>query len=365
MNLTDEQKRLLWLSAAEVTASRVDALVAQYGSAVEVWKAWRKSDGPTFVGKAQKILKAYETDDQLSLLIDRLEKNHVHLLFRDHEQYPALLDEIEDPPYLLYYAGSLQCLKQPCVAIVGTRTPSDYGRHMAYQLAKDLAAAGVTIISGLARGIDSAAHQGALDAGGCTVGIMGSGINKPYPSEHTPMLRRIASQNGAVISEYPLDAPPMPFHFPYRNRIISGCSVASIFVEGRIKSGGMHTVSSALDQGREVFAVPGQTGYIGAEGPLAIMREGARVITCAEDVLEDLSLISIKARKKPRQTPLLSLTHEQRLIVKALRVQPMTIDDLSQKTGLKADQLITELSIMEIDGLIIREAGSSYALPSR
>lgn len=364
MNLTDEQKRLLWLSSAEVSASRVDALIAEYGSAVEVWKAWRKPSGPTFVGKAQKVLKAYETDDQLSELIDRLEKNHVHLLFRDHQDYPDLLREIENPPYLLYYAGSLACLKKPCVAIVGTRTPSDYGRHMAYQLAKDLTAAGVTIISGLARGIDSAAHQGALDAGGSTVGIMGSGINNPYPAENTPMLRRIVGQKGVVFSEYPLDSTPMPFHFPYRNRIISGCSIASIFVEGRIQSGGMHTVSSALDQGREVFAVPGQTGYIGAEGPLAIMREGARLITCADDVLEDLSLKRITARQKPKQT-IPSLTEEQRIIVRALRIQPMNIDDLSQKTGLSSDQLITELSIMEIDGLVIREAGSSFALPSR
>ena len=260
MELSMEQRCLLWLSSAEVSASRVAELISQYGSAQAVWEGFLTSKCPRFMPKCKKLLNDLYSDQKIDEQIKQLEEKHVHLLFADDEAYPSLLRGISNPPYLLYYAGQLECLQKPSVAIVGTRTPSEYGRHMAAKLASGLCEAGVTVVSGLARGIDYAAHQGALAAQGSTAGILGSGINRPYPSEHIPLLRQIARNNGVIISEYPLDATPLPFHFPYRNRIISGCCVGTIFVEGRIKSGGMHTVTSALDQGREVFAVPGQTG---------------------------------------------------------------------------------------------------------
>lgn len=364
MALTMEQRCLLWLSTAEVSAAHTDALMAQYGSACAVWENYQKNNGPRFTPKCKKILDEYYSENKIDDLIVQLEQKHVHLLFREDASYPALLREINDSPYLLYYAGNLSCLQNPCIAIVGTRTPSDYGRHMAGKIAKGLCEAGITVISGLARGIDYAAHQGALLADGSTVGVLGSGINNPYPSEHTPLLRQIAKGKGLIFSEYPLDAPPVPFHFPYRNRIISGCCIGTVFVEGRLKSGGMHTVTSALDQGREVFAVPGQTGYIGAEGPLAIMRDGARLVTSAEDVLEDLSLLPLyRAKPSVKADPLLPIV--QQSILRALQIQPLTIDQLSETLGLSADDIITETSIMEISGLIRREAGNSYALPDQ
>lgn len=364
MELTMEQRCLLWLSSAEISASHTDALIAQYGSACGVWENYQKPDGPRFMPKGKKMLDENYSDAGIDKLIRQLEQKHVHLLFRDDEAYPPLLKEIKDPPYLLYYAGNLSCLENSCVAIVGTRTPSDYGRHMAGKIAAGLCEAGVTVISGLARGIDYAAHQGALRADGCTVGVLGSGINNPYPSEHTPLLRQIAKGKGLILSEYPLDAPPMPFHFPHRNRIISGCCIGTVFVEGRLKSGGMLTVSAALDQGREVFAVPGQTGYAGAEGPLAIMREGARVVTSAEDVLEDLSMLPLyRAKPVAKAEPVLPVIQQR--ILKALQIQPLTIDQLSESLGFSSDDIITETSIMEISGLIRREAGNSYALPDQ
>lgn len=361
MELSMEQRCLLWLSTAEVPATRVAKLVTQFGSAQVLWERYQTSDCPKFMPKCKKILDDLYSDAKIDALIRQLDEKHVHLLFADDEAYPALLREISDSPYLLYYAGRLECLQEPSVAIVGTRTPSDYGRHMAKTLASGLCEAGVTVVSGLARGIDYAAHQGALSVNGCTAGILGSGINNPYPSEHTPLLRQIARSKGVIISEYPLDAKPLPFHFPYRNRIISGCCVATVFVEGRIKSGGMHTVSSALDQGREVFAVPGQTGYLGAEGPLQIMREGARLVTSAEDILEDLALSPLMpAKRKSRPAP--ELPDLQQRILRALQVQPMTIDELTSQLMVSPEEIMTETSMMEITGLIRREAGNAYAL---
>ncbi len=364
MELSTERRRLLWLSSAEISAGRVAALLAEYGSADALWEVFTTSDCPSFQPKARKILEELHSEEKLDELIDKLAARHVHLLFQDDDAYPPLLKEISDPPYLLYYAGHPEVLTQPCVAIVGTRTPSDYGRHMASQLAQGLCKKGVTVVSGLARGIDLAAHEGALKADGCTVGVLGSGINKPYPSEHTPLLRKIAAGKGLIISEYPLDSTPVKYHFPHRNRIISGLCVGTVFVEGRIKSGGMHTVTSALDQGREVFAVPGQTGYLGAEGPLAIMREGARMITSAEDILEDLSLVPLMM-PLPRCKKKKPLPFVQQRILETLRIQPLTADELAAQLLLKADDIITECSIMEIGGLIHREAGNVFALPDQ
>lgn len=364
MELSLEQRRLLWLSSAEVSAAHVSSLLAEYGSAQTIWNCFQESASSQFTPKCRKILADLHHEEKIDELIRKLESKHVHLLFYEDESYPALLKEITNPPYLLYYAGDLSCLQKPSVAIVGTRTPSDYGRHMASKIADGLSRAGITVVSGLARGIDYAAHRGALNAGGATVGVLGSGINNPYPTEHTPLMRQIARSNGLVLSEYPLDAKPIAFHFPYRNRIISGCSIGVVFVEGRIKSGGMHTVTSALDQGREVFAVPGQTGYLGAEGPLAIMREGARIVTSAEDILEDLALLPIThTLSSPRVDPSLPLV--QMRIIQALQIQPLTIDELSEKLKLSTDDIMTETSIMEINGTIRREAGNSFALPDQ
>ncbi|MBE5793580.1 MAG: DNA-protecting protein DprA [Clostridiales bacterium] len=361
MELSMEQRCLLWLSSAEIPASRAASLIAAFGSAQTLWERYQTSDCPRIVPKSKQVLDDLYSDQKMSALIRQLDEKHVRLLFADDPSYPPLLREIKDPPYLLYYAGHLDCLKKPCVAIVGTRTPSDYGRHMAKSLAAGLCNAGVTVVSGLAKGIDYAAHTGALSVQGCTAGILGSGINHPYPSEHTPLLRQIAHSKGVVISEYPLDAAPMPFHFPHRNRIISGCCVGIIFVEGRIKSGGMHTVTAALDQGREVFAVPGQTGYIGAEGPLAIIREGARLVTSAEDILEDLALSPLMpAKAPPKQHP--DLSDLQQRIIHALQIQPANIDELSVSLSVSPQDIMTEISIMEITGLIHREAGNNFSL---
>ncbi|MBE5801197.1 MAG: DNA-protecting protein DprA [Clostridiales bacterium] len=361
MELSFEQRCLLWLSTAEIPAKRVASLTARYGSAEEIWRRYGEIS-ITSAHKNKAILDEYHNPEAIDRLVERLEKSHVHLLFQSDDRYPLLLNEIQDPPYLLYYSGNLSCLQMPCIAVVGTRTPSEYGRHMARVLGRDLAQAGVCVVSGLARGIDIAAHQGVLDADGTTVGILGSGINVPYPSEHAPTMRKIAGGKGLILSEFPLDATPTTYHFPYRNRIISGLCVATVFVEGRIKSGGMHTVSSALDQGREVFAVPGQTGYLGAEGPLAIMREGARLITGAADILEDLAIVPRKQQAASQSMTANALSPVQKQIAELLRIEPMSIDDLSVRSGLNTELLISETGLMEIMGLIRREAGNRFVV---
>ena len=360
MLLTAEQKCLLWLSNAEVTAGHLQKLLNTYSCAEEIREAFVQNKHLAFPPSVHKMLQETISAAAIDDLAEKLEHQNVNLLFQNDDAYPALLANIQDPPYLLYYAGRLSCLTLPSIALVGTRTPSRYGIEVAEQLSRDLVRAGICVVSGLARGIDAAAHQSALAADGHTIGVLGSGINVPYPPEHRQMLRKIAGGIGLILSEYPLNAAPHAFHFPHRNRIISGLCMGTVFVEGKIQSGGMHTVHSALIQGREVFAVPGKIGTLGSEGPHAILREGARIITSAQDLLEDLGICSPDAENNQN---LVKLNQIQQKIVAQLRIQESTPQELADAAGLMVNDVITELGSLEIMGVVTREAGNRFHLP--
>lgn len=363
MVLTAEQKCCLWLSAAEVTPGHVMHLLEEYGSVLELWEAFGSDHGPKFQAGTRRTLEQLHSHAAMDDLVGKLERKNVNLLFQDDPAYPAMLKEIQDPPYLLYYAGRLSCLEKPMVAIVGTRRASSYGMEMAAMLSRGLCEADACVVSGLARGIDEAAHVAALNAGGRTIGVLGSGINVPYPPEHTQLLRKMAGGIGLVLSEYPLDAGPLAFHFPHRNRIISGLCRGVVLVEGPVRSGGMHTVNAALMQGRQVFAVPGRVGSFGSEGPHALLREGARIVTSAQDLLEDLDLAEVTQEKKKEKRERIRLTHEQHRIVSMLHVEPTGMQELAQALQMDPGELMTELGTLEIMGVIRREAGNRFYLP--
>ena len=361
MLLNAEQKCLLWLSNAEVSPGHLQKLLENYHTVQEIWEQFGKENGPTFAPAARQILKDTHAPAAIDELAEKLDHKNVNLLFQSDQDYPESLLNIQDPPYLLYYAGRLTCLQLPAIAMVGTRTPSHYGMEMAAGIARDLSKAGVCVVSGLARGIDAAVHQAVLDAGGHTIGVLGSGINVPYPPEHRNMLRKIAGGIGLIISEYPLNAAPVAYHFPHRNRIISGLSAGTVFVEGKIQSGGMHTVHSALMQGREVFAVPGKVGTLGSEGPHAILREGARIITSAQDLLDDLGIAA--ENSVSTASTKIKLTAVQQKIVAQLRIQELTPQEIAELAALPVNDVITELGTLEILGVVAREAGNRFHLP--
>jgi DNA processing protein len=228
-------------------------------------------------------------------------------------------------------------------------------------LAAGLAEAGVCVVSGLARGIDASAHEGAINAGGPTAAVLRCGVNVPYPIENIGLYRRITEGAGVALSEYPMDAAPVTYHFPHRNRVISGLSHGIVFVEGKVKSGGMITVRTALAQGREVFAVPGCIGQATSEGPHAIIREGAQLVTCAEDVLMGMGLERLLTKPHPEPEPVMGVNDTQVRVLRALLREPMGLDSLCETTGLSADELMAELSIMEIMGQIRRDSGNIFA----
>ena len=295
-------------------------------------------------------------------LLEQLEGCGAHAVFRGGEDYPAILAEISDPPHALFVRGTLRA-NERCVAIVGTRRETRYGRTQAHQIAKEMAEAGITVVSGLARGIDTAAHEGALAGGGRTVAVLANGIDSVYPEENRELAQRIVDAGGAVITEFPFGTEPMGFRFPIRNRIISGMSQAILLVEGQAKSGAMITASCAADQGREVFALPGAVDAPGSAAPLRLLREGAGICTCARDILEDMGWADREEREAPDETraTLGGLSDVQLQIALAMLDEPKRFEELVEETGLAPDVLTGELTLMELDGLIEPRAGRIYA----
>jgi len=210
------------------------------------------------------------------------------VLSRAQPEYPARLREIYEPPALLYMRGDLTALQEPAVALVGSRRPSRYGLNIAERFGYELANCGLVVVSGLARGIDAAAHRGCLRAGGKTVAVLGSGLGRIYPSEHGNLAEAIM-RRGAVVTEFPWNTAPSPEHFPRRNRLISGLSLAVVVVEAAERSGALITANQALEQGRDVMAVPGDIGRLTAMGCHRLIQAGAKLVTCAEDILEEVA----------------------------------------------------------------------------
>ncbi|MFH1552782.1 MAG: DNA-processing protein DprA [Candidatus Omnitrophota bacterium] len=311
-------------------------------------------------------ISGVRTSEEYARELEFIEKEKIWPVCSRDENYPENLKNIYDPPAGLYCRGSLLPDDINAVAIVGARKCSAYGLGMAEKLAFDLAEKGITVISGMARGIDSAAHRGALKAGGRTIAVMGSGFRHVYPSESERLVRAI-SECGAVITEYSSDIMPSKSTFPRRNRIISGMAKAVVVVEAARKSGAMITVDLALQQGREVFAVPGRADFYTSSGTNSLIQNGAKLVMNAQDVLEELD-VSVREehdahpRRKAHHGPR-SVSGEERKVLKILSTEHSAhIDRLSESTGTNPAELPEILLKLEIKGLVKASAGKNYAL---
>lgn len=289
--------------------------------------------------------------------LEALSKSGASAIGWDDPAYPALLRQAPDAPSVLFVRGALTEADRWGIAIVGTRNVSAYGREVAETLSRDLAANRLTIISGLARGVDGAAHQSALKAGGRTIAVLGSGVDVIYPPEHRRMAQQI-SENGAVISEYPLGTQPDAINFPPRNRIISGLSLGIVVVEADEKSGALITTSYAAEQGRDVFAVPGNIYSKTSRGTNKLIQDGAKLVTCAADILEELNLEMV-TRKAEAQMALPD-DDTERAVFEALTREPIAIDDVVRRTNLGASAVAGALAMLELKGLARSADGASY-----
>lgn len=289
--------------------------------------------------------------------IRRIEQAGATLVTWDDPRYPSLLRQIHDPPPFLYMAGELQGADDLAVAVVGSRRPTAYGLRVARQLATELSDYGFTVVSGLARGIDAAAHWAALKRGGRTLAVLGSGIDVVYPPEHGPLFRQIALQ-GAVLSELPMGSQPDAENFPVRNRIISGLARGTIVVEAAEKSGSLITAYCAAEQGREVFAVPGPiAGH--SQGCHKLLRSGAKLTESARDVIEEIAPQLARARQAEAD---LQLPLAAAQVVELLRAKPAHIDELAMATGQSTSDLLALLLELELKGVVQQLPGKCFAL---
>jgi DNA processing protein len=337
-------------------SARISLLKRYFGSYKKAWEAPVKV--LKSLGLSDKITSSfalYRDKFDIDEYLERLGKLGVYTVAIDSQDYPANLKRISSAPLLLYVKGTLG-RDANAIAIVGTRSMSAYGREVAYTFSRELARAGVTIVSGLARGIDTQAHKGALSVGGRTIAVLSSGLDSIYPAENAGLVKSIIAADSAVISEYPLGYPSLPVNFAMRNRIISGLSKGVLVVEGRAKSGTLLTAGHAAEQGVDVYVVPGSISSPLSEAPHFLLKNGAKVATNPSDILEDLKIVPEEALGVvcvPRSAG-------EKELWSILDTGPLHIDELVRMCSLETSGVASTLSMMEVKGLVKNIGGGVY-----
>ncbi len=362
MNLDTLRSLLQLTTVPGIGPTRIRALVAHFQSAHAVLSA-SLSELCQVSGidrtLAENILHnrdAAFAERQLETLAQRKER----LLTYWDGDYPTLLKKIPDPPVLLYLHGNLPAQDQNALAMVGTRAPTQYGKMVAEKLTGELAARGLTIVSGLARGIDTIAHRAAIKSGGRTLAVLGSGLDVMYPAENEKLAQEIAA-NGAVLSEYAYGAKPDAVNFPRRNRIISGLALGVIVVEAGLESGAMITANFAVEHNREVFAVPGSIFSMKSAGPHQLIREGAKLVQNSEDVLEELTAqLELFGRAQPDARPAPELDAKSMRVYQLLSHEGVHIDELIRKSGLPSSEVTAILLELEFKSLLQQLPGKFF-----
>jgi len=337
---------------------RLQSLLNYFGDIESAWKASPLDMVAAGISAklAERVIQVRNSVD-LDDYMARIEKDQIRILTWEDTDYPANLKEIDQSPPVLYLRGEVTAEDSWAVAIVGTRAVTSYGRQVTEELATVLAHSGVTIVSGLARGVDAIAHSTALKAGGRTLAVLGSGVDKIYPPEHRPMAEKIAL-HGAVISDYAPGTAPDSANFPPRNRIISGLSMAVVVVEAGDTSGALITAGFAANQGREVFSVPGMLYAPKSKGTNRLISNGARVLLNPNDVLEALDLTRNVEHREIRRTVPSDAT--ETALLAALASEPVHVDEIRARLGLPIEKISAALTMMELKGMVRQIGGMNY-----
>ncbi len=328
-------------------------LLAAFGLPEAVFSAGRLA-ARSVIGDRADLLFDFDPAAEVDRSIEWASRPGQHILTLVDDAYPKALLEIADPPSLLYVRGNPTILKMRCLAMVGSRNATPQGLQTAENFARTLAAKGLCIVSGLALGIDAAAHRGALSAGGDTIAVIGTGADRIYPARNKELALAIV-EHGAIISEFPLGTPSIAANFPRRNRIISGLSCGVLVVEAAPESGSLITARLAGEQGREVFAIPGAIHSPVARGCHKLIKQGAKLVETANDVLEELG--NLTSPEEPEQS---TSTDDEHTVLAALGHNPCGLDDLVEYTGQSAEQLLPELLMLELSGKIAPLPGNRY-----
>ena len=339
---------------------RLQGLLSFFGNLEIAWQA--PPEAFTEAGLSSKVIEnlvRVRGEVDLEAELERILSRNIQVLTWESNEYPRRLKEIHQPPPVIYVRGNLTLEDEWAVAIVGTRRVTAYGRQMTEELAGYLAGNGITVISGLARGVDGLAHKSALSAGGRTIAVLGSGVDRIYPPEHRNLAEEMCA-NGAVISDYAPGTPPDGVNFPPRNRIISGLSLAVVVVEAGKKSGALITAQFAAEQGRDVFAVPGNVHAPQSIGTNQLIQDGARPLLQPRDVLEALNLQQIQEYRAARHV-IPSDAVEAKLI-EILCAEPVHVDELSREAGYSIQQVSAALTMLELKGVVRQVGGMQYVM---
>jgi len=363
VNASVDVEGLLQLcSVPNVGPLRIRALIARFKTPQAVLNASIRHlvEVPGVDYKIASNIKTQVNTKFAEINIKRALEANVQIISLWHEQYPPLLREIPDAPVILYIKGEITEQDHNAISIVGTRNPSSYGKILADRIAEELGQNGVTVISGLARGVDSFAHNAALNGGGRTIAVLGSGVDVIYPAENASLAQRI-TQNGAIVSELPMRSEPDAPNFPRRNRIISGMSVATLVVEAGEKSGALITANCAVDTGREVFAVPGNVNSPKSYGTNRLIQQGAKLVMSVEDVFEGLgSNFRLPNKKANFRTPSETFDSIELLVLESLSEQPLHVDKISKLNGIDIPKTLSVLLTLEFGGYVKQLAGKMF-----
>lgn len=341
-----------------IGAVRMQGLVSYFGDLESAWQA--DSAELAAAGLGAKLVERVEAA-RISVDLDqvwaRIEAQGIKILTWGDESYPARLKEVDQPPPVLYIRGEYLPEDLYAVAVVGTRKVTAYGRQVTEELCSHLAANGMTVISGLARGVDAIAHQTALKAGGRTIAVLGSGVDKIYPPEHRGLAEKMMEQ-GAIVSDYAVGTPPDASNFPPRNRIISGLSLAVVVVEAAETSGALITAEFAAEQGREIFAVPGSILAPQSKGTNRLIQKGAQPLLTPADLMQALDISRIGAQKSARKA--LPADEIEAKVLSVLGREPMHVDEIRSQADLPIEKISATLALMELKGMVRQVGGMNY-----
>ncbi len=339
---------------------RFNQLETHFGQLENAWKATTgELEQARLDDSVVKAITTWRPKINLSAEMEKLDKFGAQIYTWHDDKYPARLKEIYDYPPILYVKGTITPADEWCLAVVGTRRVTIYGRQVTEEIVTDLARNNITIVSGLARGVDSIAHQTSLDAGGRTFAVLACGLDIIYPSENTSLAKRIM-ENGAIISEYPLGVKPRPDHFPRRNRILSGMTMGTLVTEAGAGSGALITADMALEQNRDVLAVPGSILSPASYGTNKLIKQGAKLVQNCQDILEELNLRAVAQQMEFKE--ILPASDTEKILLGKLSTEPVHIDEICAVSGLPVSTVSSTLAMMELKGMVRSAGNMSYVL---
>lgn len=365
--LNINQITLAWLNSARGISGRtIEKLIEYFGSPEDIWIKFEEEIFKINILKSDTIKYLIDVKDVFEEKLNiQLEKENAGIVTYLDDCYPYKLKNINGFPKILYYKGSLNNINDISIAVVGSRKATSYGKWVAEKFVKELSILDVNIVSGLAWGIDTAAHKAALKYKTKTIGVIGCGIDRVYPSKNQALYKEIAEKGGAVITEFPFGMSPVAANFPIRNRIISGLCDGVLVVEAQEKSGTLITAGHAADQGREIFAVPGNIDSLYSKGTNALIKDGAKITTCIEDIANEILELKLKLDNNKRRLSCDNLSEKEKKIVKCLSDGEKNIAEMEITINMKFYEILSTLSMLEIKGIVSKIRDNEYILNSK